>query len=59
MLGDAVRTADGSTLTTWGNLGLAEEFAADGTPTWKVNLGMGDIFGFLDTLPAPWIADAP
>lgn len=54
VLGDARRLPNGRTITTWGSLGVAEEFDASANPTWKMNLPMGASFGFLDLPTPPW-----
>ena len=48
VLGDAERLGNGNTLSTWGNLGMLVEFDADAEVVWKVNLGLGTIFGFFN-----------
>lgn len=53
VLGDAERLGNGNTLSTWGNLGMLVEFDADAEVVWKVNLGLGTIFGFFNQYTPP------
>ena len=56
-LGNAQRTDEGNTVTSWSHFGVMDEVTPDKDLVWRVSLGIGAAFGFSHR--APTLAGAP
>jgi hypothetical protein len=59
VLGEPQRFDDGSTFINWGAAGQMERLDASGTSIWKLNTGIGYVFGFHTLVDTMYSAGTP